>query len=79
MLGISLTKLLFTVAVIFGVWKGFRFYEAWQKKQVAEDQNDQLKPSQPSVEELAECTICGTYVPTRGAAPCDRPNCPQST
>ena len=76
MLGLSLTKILFTVAVIVGVWKIYRVIEARNKHRVDATQKENLNSARPAVEELGECSICGTYVPIHGDAACDRPDCP---
>lgn len=76
MFGFGLTKILFTVAVIVGVWKLFRYLEARGQAQLR-GEDDTLKTADPrAVEELVECTNCSTYVPTGGTDPCDRPDCP---
>jgi hypothetical protein len=76
MLSLSLTKILFTAALIFGVWKIYRIIEARNKHRVAAEQKASLDAVQRAVEELAECSVCGTYVPSQGANACDRADCP---
>lgn len=76
MFGFGLTKILFTVAVIVGVWKLFRYLEARGQSQLR-GEGDIPKTENPrAVEELVECPNCSTYVPTGGTDPCDRPDCP---
>lgn len=68
MLGLSLSKILFTVLVIVAVWKGWRVMTAIRDK--ISDPTDYVKappPKRPrhpkSAETLYECPHCGTYVP----------------
>jgi len=76
MLGLSLTKIIFTIALIAGVWKIYRVIEARNKLRMEAAEKDSIDPAQRAVEELAECSVCGTYMPTRGATACDQPDCP---
>jgi hypothetical protein len=78
MFGLSLTKLLFTAVVIAGVWKLYRYLDARGRARPrgGEPSGGPRDQSSPAVEELIECTICGTYVPAQSSGPCDRPDCP---
>ncbi len=78
MFGFSLTKLLFTAVLIAGVWRLYRYLEARRQAQLKGDGSSDDSKGQASraVEELIECTVCGTYMPAQPTGPCDRPDCP---
>ncbi len=84
MLGFSLTKLLFTIAVVFIIWNGFKWYARMQMMGNRDD-DDRLhrsaKPgtgsrSEPITEKMVKCSTCGAYVTSRGASSCGRDDCP---
>lgn len=79
MFGLSLTKLLFTAVVIAGVWRLYRYLDARGRARPRPRDGKPSggrDPSSLAVEDLIECTICGTYVPAQSSGPCDRPDCP---
>jgi ribosomal protein L32 len=68
MLGLSLSKIIFTVLVIVAVWKGWRLMETLRDK--ISDPEDYVKAPKPrrskapkAAETLYECPHCHTYVP----------------
>jgi hypothetical protein len=68
MLGLSLSKILFTVLLIVALWKGWRLMTASRDK--ISDPADYLQakkqkpaPRSANVETLYECPHCHTYVP----------------
>ena len=81
MFGLSLAKLLLLGAVVATVWYGFKYLSR---------NGDEGKPrparnsaaSQPqggapkAIEDMVRCGVCGAFQ-TRGAGPCERPDCPQ--
>ncbi len=86
MLGFSLTKLLFTIVVVFVIWNGFKWYA---RMQVMNDRNnaDRLRRatepgtsprSKPVTEKMVKCSVCGAYVTSKGASSCGRDDCPHS-
>ncbi len=81
MFGFSLTKLLFTVAVVAAVWYGFKFIGRLNQ---ARDAQAKLKggPMDTGVAaagattELEACAACGAFVAAESAAACGRDDCP---
>ncbi len=68
MLGLSLTKILFTVLIVVAVWKGWRLMETIRDK--ISDPKDYLKAPKAKrakapkpAETLYECPHCHIYVP----------------
>ena len=87
MFGFSLTKILFTVAVVIIVWQGYKWLGRMQTRRDAIARETgrgrgrggraaAASPSSAEVEEMVECTICGAFVPARGAVSCGRGECP---
>lgn len=68
MFGFSLSKLLFTILVIAGVWRVFKFLQAREPRQrpVATGGprrwGRRQRPAQQAVD-LVPCPKCGAYVP----------------
>ncbi len=67
MFGFSLSKLLFTVLVIAGVWRVFKFLQARERKQAVtaggQRRSRWRKPSERTAVDLVPCRECGAYVP----------------
>ena len=69
------------VAVIAVVWYAFKFIERRNQLGAARKAPRQRanraadKKTRDEIEDLVQCTACGTYVQSRGAT-CARPNCP---
>lgn len=88
MFGFSLTKLLFTAAVIYLIWQGFKWLgrvQAREKEIARERMREEARrmkaggPARgggPGVEEMIECRTCGAYVALEGARNCGRADCP---
>lgn len=91
MFGFSLTKILFTVAVIVIVWQGYKWLGRMQTRRDAIARENArgsgrggraaaaagaAAPSPAEVEDMVECTVCGAFVPARGAVSCGRGECP---
>ncbi len=89
MFGFSLTKILFTVAVVIIVWQGYKWLGRMQTRRdaIARESGrgsgrggrSAAAPASPfsaEVEDMVECTICGSFVPARGAVSCGRGECP---
>ena len=77
MFGFSLTKLLFTAAIIAAVWYAFKFVgrlNAGEK----DDGKEKVKsrPAKKSVEDLVQCPVCETFVQADSGA-CERADCPR--
>jgi uncharacterized protein len=77
----SLSKILVLAAIIALVWYGFKWVSRVNKIR-AEKEIDAAKGTGmedlPVIEDMAKCTVCGTFVPATGAADCGRGNCPYS-
>ncbi len=90
MFGLSLTKLLFTVAAIAAVWYGFKFMQRVQDRDgdrvgrragrpgVNKDSGNRPAPkdADAEVETMIECRTCGSFVAADGARSCGREDCP---
>jgi uncharacterized protein len=86
MFGLSLMKILFTLAAIVIVWQGFRLFRRREAARLERDRRRPVEterrtdarstPVEGSVEETQPCPVCGAYVPVRGATPCGRSDCP---
>ncbi len=84
MFGFSLTKLLFTVAVIMIVWYGFKWLGRVQAQRNAEVKGKPADSGRKTprgaataqVEDMVECATCGSFVPARGATNCGQAGCP---
>lgn len=84
MLGFSITKILFTVAVIAVIWYGFKWVGRMQVQRAraqdgrapsarAKDSSDAPKDA---IEDMVACATCGDFVAAQGARSCGRDNCP---
>ncbi len=90
MLGFSIQKLLFTVAVVVAVWYGFKWVGRMKIKRDAEAKAKLRREASGAAsgasggasgaaddaEEMVECGACGAFVAVRGARPCGREDCP---
>ncbi len=89
MFGFSLTKILFTVAVVIIVWQGYRWLGRMQTRRDAIARESArgsgrggpaaaaaAAPSPAEDEDMGEFTACGAFVPARGAESCGRGECP---
>jgi len=79
-----LLKLLVLVAVVVGVWQGFKYLQRLQlrreeKARLAGDPRararENAKPARRA-EDLVPCNACGAYVPSKSPPNCGRPDCP---
>jgi hypothetical protein len=77
MFGFSLTKLLFTAAVIAAIWYGYKWVGRIQSMRAAEDKLDgnRPRPGPAVVEDMICCPACDSFV-AKGAASCGREDCP---
>ena len=88
MFGFSLTKILFTVAVVIAVWYGFKWVGRVQAQRAAENRRRvrgagrSAPPSAPpggsegGAEDMVACPACGDYVAPGSAITCGRAECP---
>ena len=78
MLGLSLSKILFTILIIVAIWKGITLLNrlASERKAALKRQADAAKRAEgPRAErsrtvELRPCPRCGAYVDPRDGCPC---------
>lgn len=69
MLGLSLSKILFTILLIVAVWKGWRLMLAIRDKisdpadYARSPRQRAAKPAPKATETLYQCPYCHTYVP----------------
>lgn len=78
---LSLQKIVFTAAVIFAVWYGWRWIgrkraESLARHRKHERVKRQKKAPDADVVDLAPCPVCGDFVPPGGVRSCGRPDCP---
>ncbi len=88
MLGFSIQKLLFTVAVIAAVWYGFKWLgrmKVVREREARERLRREAENgggggtgtgSTGAAEEMVECPACGAFVATTGAKSCGKEECP---
>ncbi len=87
MFGISLTKVLFTLAVILIVWQGYKWLGRMQTRRdaIAREnaraagrggRSTAAAAAPADAEDMVECAVCGAFVPARGAVSCGRDGCP---
>jgi uncharacterized protein len=79
MFGFSLTKLLFTAAVIAAVWYGYKWIGRIQSMRAAENKlrGNRPRPGPAAVEDMIRCPACDSFV-AAGATSCGRGDCPYS-
>jgi len=81
MFGFSLTKLLFTAAVIVLIWYGFKWLRRVQDERDRQDR-ERLKGGStgrrgdPDAETMIKCPTCGTYLSAASPRSCGKPDCP---
>ena len=81
MFGFSLTKLLFTVAIVLAVWYGFKFVGRLEQARKNSARLDAAPKgggmaATGATTELERCAACGAYVAAESAAACGRDDCP---
>lgn len=74
MLGLSLTKILFTILIAVAVWKGFalvgRLAREREARAVRNRSAGRAKPRGSGTIELIECTRCGAYFDPKQGCRC---------
>ena len=78
MFGFSLTKLLFTAAVIAAVWYGYKWVGRVQSQRAAEGKLDSNRPRPGPAEaaDMIRCPVCDSFVAASAAVSCGRQDCP---
>lgn len=77
MFGFSIFKILFTIAVIFAIWYGYKHISrlmAGAKRALERD--DTESDDARGVQSLIQCPVCGTYGDPAATKRCDRDDCP---
>jgi len=85
MFGFSLSKLLVLGLMALGAWYLFRMLAGptsppsnpSRPNAQARERGGSRAPSRTvEAEDMVRCSVCGTYVPSKGAKACDNPACP---
>ena len=80
MLGLSLTKILFTALVVFAVWYAFsrvRRLGASRGRGGVSTPGPTSAPTRgEDVEDMVRCAVCGEFTPASGPSDCPRDGCP---
>ena len=78
MFGFSLTKLLFTAAIIAAIWYGYKWIGRIQAMRAAGGKLDgnRPRPGPPAVEDMIRCPVCDSFVTASAAVSCGREDCP---
>ncbi len=78
MFGFSLTKLLFTAAIIAAIWYGYKWIGRIQAMRAAGDKLGGNRPRHgpPAVEDMIRCPVCDSFVTASAAVSCGREDCP---
>jgi hypothetical protein len=83
MFGFSITKLLFTIATVFVVWNGFKWFNRMQENRAtsAGANQGQTKKNDgaagaSNAEEMTKCVTCETYLSSASAVSCGKDGCP---
>ena len=74
MLGLSLTKILFTLLIVVVVWKGFvligRLAREREVRVVRHKSGERARACRPGTIELIECARCGAYFDPKQGCRC---------
>jgi hypothetical protein len=74
LLGLSLTKILFTILVVVVVWKAFamigRLARERELRAVRHKSGERARARAPGTIELVECARCGAYFDPKQACRC---------
>ena len=85
MLGLSPTKILFTIAVVAAIWYGFKFLGRIQEQRdngagkgsaKGGGSKKAAKADEQPVQEMIACPKCGDYVAADKSVSCGRDDCP---
>ena len=75
-LGLSLTKILFTILIVVAVWKGFaligRLAREREVRAVRHKGGERARAGAPGAIELVECPRCGAYFDPQAGCRCER-------
>ena len=73
-LGLSLTKILFTILIVVAVWKAFsligRLARERELRAVHHKSGNRARASRPATIELIECARCGAYFDPKQGCRC---------
>lgn len=84
MLGLSIGKLIFTVAVVAAVFYGWKWVGRVQAQRARVKGQERPEATEKqsgnaAIEDavdMTQCPACGDYVPAKGARSCGRDDCP---
>ena len=88
MFGFSITKLLFTIAAVFVVWNGFKWFNRVQENRATSTGGKPARGNQGqtskrdetasayNAEEMTKCVACETYLSSASAVSCGKDGCP---
>lgn len=80
MLGLSISKVLFTAVVVAAVVFGWKWMNRVQlrQKEASRRVHEEAPRPRPTIEavDMTQCPACGDYVPAKGAKRCGRSDCP---
>jgi hypothetical protein len=75
-LGLSLTKILFTILIVVVVWKGFtligRLARERELRAVRHKSGERARARRPGTIELIECARCGAYFDPKQGCRCEQ-------
>ena len=78
-MGISIAKIIFTIAVVFLVWRLFGWIRQNRLNQANRGNQagvgDSRNPAALEPQDTIQCAVCKAYIPT-GAGNCGREDCP---
>lgn len=81
MFGFSLTKLIFTVVIVFAVWQGFKYFTRLSEQRDNRGKTSGSTPKSAAqsasadVEDMVQCSVCDAYT-ARGSKSCGKAGCP---
>ena len=88
MFGFSITKLLFTIAAVFVIWNGFKWFNRMQENRATSAGGKPARGNQgqasksdgaagaSNAEEMTKCVACETYLSSASAVSCGKDGCP---
>jgi len=88
MFGLSITKLLFTIAFVFVVWNGCKWFNRLRENHTTnagsnyargnhgQSSKQNRETGVSDAEEMMKCSTCETYVSVAGTVFCGKDGCP---
>lgn len=78
----SLSKLITLALIVLAVWYGFKWLQqvnaarAHRAARHARRESGGAGAAPVPTEDMTKCSVCGIYIPARGAPPCPLAECP---